>query len=396
MLEFSGKYNKAKVFTDNIEQEAISQIINLLNQEFVKNSKIRIMPDVHAGAGCVIGTTMTITDSVVPNLVGVDIGCGMETSIFSDTDIDFQRLDEIIHKYVPAGFSARTKQHPFMSKIDLSVLRCIRHVNRDRAELSMGTLGGGNHFIELGKGNDRKLYLVVHSGSRNLGLQIAKYYQDAALKSFSIDRSVQQRIIDELKSHGRQSEIQEELRKLQPPKFDRTLAYATGSLFDDYMHDMAIAQRYAELNRKAIIETILKHMNLEAVDSFTTTHNYIDMGSRILRKGAISAKLGERVLIPMNMRDGSIVAAGKGNNDWNQSAPHGAGRLMSRTMAKQVVKIEDFQETMQGIYSSTVNNSTLDEAPMAYKPMDEIIANTKDTIDIITIVKPLYNFKSAE
>ena len=374
MIELQGKYNTAKVFTDNIEQEAISQIINLLNQEFVQGSQIRIMPDTHAGAGCTIGTTMTITDKVVPNLVGLDIGCGMETVILRDTHVELQQLDKVIHEHIPAGFSIRRKPHMFMEEVNLNELRCSNQVNLNRAELSLGTLGGGNHFIELDKDDDGRLWLVVHSGSRNLGKQVAEYYQKAAAKNLEKKRI----------------------------KVDKNLAFAEGQLFDDYIHDMAITQRYAELNRKAIVREIVKQMKFKVEDSFTTIHNYIEtapsqgLGTRILRKGAISAKAGERVLIPINMRDGSLICIGRGNPDWNYSAPHGAGRRMSRSAAKGSITLSQFKESMEGIYSSTLNKSTIDEAPFAYKPMDEITANIADTAEIIQIIKPLYNFKAAE
>lgn len=396
MIPLRGKYNTAKVFTDNIEQEAVSQIINLLNQEFVHGSKIRIMPDAHAGAGCTIGTTMTITDKVVPNLVGVDIGCGMETVLLADKHVELQRLDKIIHEYIPAGFAVRSKPHPFLDEVNLEDLRCADHVNRNRAELSLGTLGGGNHFIELDKDEDDRLYLVVHSGSRNLGKQVAKYYQKAAAKDLEKCRNDGSKLIAELKSQGRENEIEAELRKREFYKVDRNLAFAEGSLFENYMHDMEITQQYALLNRRAIVREIVKQMKFKVTDSFTTIHNYIETDTMILRKGAISAKAGERVLIPINMRDGSLICIGKGNPDWNESAPHGAGRLMSRSAAKQSITLAQFKKSMDGIFSSTVNQSTLDEAPFAYKPMDEIIANIAETAEIVKIIRPIYNFKAAE
>lgn len=371
MIELQGKYNTAKVFTDNIEQEAISQIINLLNQEFVRGSQIRIMPDTHAGAGCTIGTTMTITDKVVPNLVGVDIGCGMETVLLKDDHVELQQLDKVIYKHIPAGFATRSNPHPFMADINLAELRCASHVNLNRAELSLGTLGGGNHFIELDRSDDNRFYLVVHSGSRNLGKQVAEFYQKAAAKSL-------------------------EKRRQEFLKVDKNLAFVDGQLLDDYIHDMMITQHYAALNRMAIVKEIIKHMKFKIEDSFTTIHNYIEPKSMILRKGAISAKKGERVLIPINMRDGSLICVGKGNPDWNQSAPHGAGRLMSRSTAKERITLSQFKASMEGIYSSTVNKSTIDESPFAYKSMDEIINNIADTAEIEKIIKPVYNFKAAE
>ncbi|MGN6714822.1 RtcB family protein [Anaerocolumna jejuensis] len=396
MIELKGKYNTAKVFTDNIEQEAVSQIINLLNQEFVCGSQIRIMPDTHAGAGCTIGTTMTLKDKAVPNLVGVDIGCGMETILLKDSHIELQKLDTVIHKYIPAGFDVRDNPHSYMDEIDLTQMRCADHVNLNRAELSMGTLGGGNHFIELDRDDNDQFYLVVHSGSRNLGKQVAEYYQKAAAKDLEKRRNDSSGLIAELIAQGRETEIETELRKLKFLKLDKNLAFVEGHMFDDYIHDMKITQQYAMLNRKAIVREIVKQMKFKVKDSFTTIHNFIETDSMILRKGAISAKAGEQVLIPMNMRDGSLICIGKGNPDWNQSAPHGAGRLMSRSAAKESITLSQFKESMEGIYSSTINKSTIDESPFAYKPMDEIIANIADTVEIVKIIKPVYNFKAAE
>lgn len=396
MIELKGKYNMAKVFTDNIEDEAISQIINLLNQEFVDGSKIRIMPDAHAGAGCTIGTTMTIIDKVVPNLVGVDIGCGMETIVLKDKQIELSKLDKIIHQNIPAGFSIRKKIHQFINNIDLNKLHCIKHINLNRAELSLGTLGGGNHFIELDKDEDGNYYLVIHSGSRYLGKQAAEYYQKECAKNLENVLNDKMKLITFLKSQGREAEIETELKKMNFIKVDKDLAYATGKLFDDYIHDMKIIQNYATLNRKAIASDIIKLMGFKVEDCFTTIHNYVDTETMILRKGAISAKLNEKVLIPINMRDGSLICLGKGNPDWNYSAPHGAGRLMSRSKAKESFTLSEFQESMKGIYSSTITKSTLDEAPFAYKNMEEIIANILDTVEIIKVIKPVYNFKASE
>ena len=396
MIELQGKYNTAKVFTDNVESEAISQIINLLNQQFVSGSQIRIMPDTHAGAGCTIGTTMTITSKVVPNLVGVDIGCGMETVVLENEHVELQRLDKVIHEHIPAGFEIRKKVHPLMAELDLGELRAIKQVNLSRAEHSLGTLGGGNHFIELGKDDQGRLYLVVHSGSRYLGKQIAEHYQQAALRDLSSRSSAADILIAELKKQGRETEIQREIKKLVPFRVDKNLAYCEGQLFDDYLHDMALVQRYAALNRQAIAREVVKAMKFKVLEQFTTIHNYIDPKTMILRKGAISAQAGERVLIPINMRDGSLLGLGKGNPDWNYSAPHGAGRLMSRSAAKQSITLTQFRAAMEGIYSTTVGKSTIDEAPFAYKPMEEIVANVGETVEILKVIKPLYNFKAAE
>ena len=368
MIELKGKYNEAVVFTDNAEPTAVNQIQHLLDQEFVSGSKIRIMPDVHAGMGCTIGTTMTITDKVVPNLVGVDIGCGMETALLKDKRIEMQQMDKAIHEYIPSGFSLRSTPHHFNDDIDLTELHCAKYVDLKNAELALGTLGGGNHFIEVDKDEEGQCYLVVHSGSRNLGKRAAEYYQNLAADS--LDR----------KNKGA----------------DRVLAYLEGELLESYLHDMAIIQQYADLNRKAIVKEIERRVKLKIVEQFTTVHNYIDLDTMILRKGAISAKAGERVLIPMNMRDGGLICVGKGNADWNNSAPHGAGRLMSRSDAKESITLSQFEKSMKGIYSSTVNRSTIDEAPFAYKPMEEIISNIAPTADIVKVIKPMYNFKSGK
>ena len=395
MIELNGKYNKAKVFTDNIEQTATSQIIELCNQEFIKESKIRIMPDCHAGAGCTIGTTMTIKDKVVPNLVGVDIGCGMLTVKLKDKEIDFQKLDEVIRKYVPSGQSVRESYHKNNSKINLQELRCKGKLNIDRAMKSLGSAGGGNHFIECNIDSDDNLYLVVHSGSRYLGKQVAEYYQDLAFKTLSENILDKNKLIDKLKSEGKSNQIQKELTKIKPLKVNRQLAYLEGSNFNDYLHDMNIVQKYANINRETMAEEIIKHMGLIVDSSFTTIHNYIDLDNMILRKGAISSQKGEVMLIPMNMRDGSLLCIGKGNEDWNYSAPHGAGRILSRSKAKEKITLDEFKDSMNGIWTSSVCESTIDESPMTYKPMQEIIDNIGDTVDIIDIIKPLYNFKSS-
>jgi tRNA-splicing ligase RtcB len=396
MIEVKGKYNTAKVFTDNLEGEAYSQVMELCDQEFAKESVIRIMPDAHAGAGCTIGTTMTVTDKIVPNLVGVDIGCGMETLKLKQKEIDPEKLDRIIYVHIPSGFDIRKKRHKYADNIDLDSLACKKHVNLERAVLSVGTLGGGNHFIEINRDKDGVLYLVVHSGSRHLGKQVAEYYQELGYRELAGAGRLKAEMAKKLKAEGRGKEIEDEIRKISPPKISRQLAYVQGKSYEDYLHDMKIVQQYAVYNRKAIVDEIITRMGLEIVEQFTTIHNYIDTDSMILRKGAISARKGERVLIPINMRDGSLICVGKGNRDWNFSAPHGAGRLMSRRKAKEIISLEEFKESMKGIYTTTVNRSTLDECALAYKPMDEIINNIQDTVEVVDIIKPVYNFKAAE
>ena len=400
MLELRGKYNTAKVFTDVIESEAISQIIEMCNQRAFENANLRIMPDVHAGAGCTIGTTMTIKDKVIPNLVGVDIGCGMEVAELGKIDIDFAELDNTIRKYVPSGFAIRGKTHPFLQKVDLASLRCFNEIkdNINRIELSLGTLGGGNHFIEVDKDDDGNLCLVIHSGSRFLGLCVAKYYQNTAFATLSksFGKAAQDEVIARCKKEGRVQDIQAELKKITATSIPKDYAYCEGQLFDDYIHDMKIVQTYAMLNRKAMLDEICTHMNLDATEAFTTIHNYIDIENMILRKGAVSAQAGEKLIIPINMRDGSLICTGKGNPDWNYSAPHGAGRLMSRSAAKQRIPLEAFRESMEGIFTTSVGRETLDESPMAYKSINDIIDNVGDTVQIDKIVKPVYNFKAGE
>lgn len=396
MIEVRGKYNTAKVYTDNLEQEAYAQILELCNQEFVQQSKIRIMPDTHAGAGCTIGTTMTVEDKIVPNLVGVDIGCGMETVKLKQKRIEFAKLDKVIRQYIPSGFDIRNEEHPYVENIDFDALICKKHVNLNRARLSVGTLGGGNHFIEVARDDEANLYLVVHSGSRYLGKQVAEYYQQKAYDEIVNLQARKIELINQLKSAGREKEIQTELQNLALPKINRALTYVQGESFNAYIHDMKIVQQYAVYNRKAMLDEMLRHMKFDVVEQFTTIHNYIDLENMILRKGAISAQHNEQVLIPINMRDGSLICLGKGNPDWNYSAPHGAGRLMSRSKAKETFSLAEFKRSMEGIYTTSVNRSTIDEAPMAYKPMEEIIQNIQETVDIIKTIKPLYNFKAAE
>ena len=397
-----GKFNSAKVFTNVVEEGALAQIKTLCDQEFTKQSKIRVMPDVHAGAGCTIGTTMTIVDKVVPNLVGVDIGCGMETVEIKNSHIEVQKLDKLIYDRIPSGFNIRDTAHRYNSEIDLEQLKCKEEakINLDRAERSLGTLGGGNHFIEVGKDEDGKIYLVIHSGSRHLGLQVAEFYQEQAYKSLNGNSNIDvMKLIKELKSTGREHEIQksvEELKKQSSTDIPKALAYVSGQLLEDYIHDMKIIQKFAMLNRKAMMDEIIKGMKLKVVDEFTTIHNYIDTENMILRKGAVSAQAGEKLLIPINMRDGSLICIGKGNADWNYSAPHGAGRLMSRTQAKSTYTLSEFKKEMKCIYTTSVNAETLDECPMVYKGMEDIVDNIGETAEIVKIVKPIYNFKAGE
>lgn len=400
MLELQGKYNTAKIFTDIVDEASISQVLLLLNQEFTSDSKIRLMPDIHAGSGCTIGTTMTITDKIVPNLVGVDIGCGMETVKIKEKHIELQKLDKLIYEKIPSGFNIREKAHRYFKEINLEELYCYKQIDSKRAEKSLGTLGGGNHFIEADKDDDGAIYLVVHSGSRHLGLEVANYYQEEGYKVLngSANNDVNA-LIEQLKAQGKKREIQKSIAALKNTKrtnIPKQLAYVSGDLFKQYIHDMKIIQRYAELNRQAMMDEIVKGMKLHITEQFTTIHNYIDTEAMILRKGAVSARKNEKLLIPINMRDGSLICIGKGNDDWNQSAPHGAGRLMSRSAAKESFTVSEFKKQMDGIFTTSVSRSTLDECPMAYKGMGDIVNNIGDTAEITQIIKPIYNFKAGD
>lgn len=552
MFELNGKYNSCKVFTDNCDNETISQLTALLNQESVKDSRIRIMPDTHAGKGSVIGTTMTISDKVIPNIVGVDIGCftgdtevwcsagyykpikdlvdngrfmtdsydfevkgfvicgavakktrenaplvrvnygghsvrctpdhqflvSTNSSVYYDSDetelkwieakdlkegmrlvaedarvmvksveeltetedvycltvedthnftikggiivhncgmtavklkekrVDLPKLDSIIRKYVPSGYEVHAE--PICEDSPIVDLRCAKYANLDRAMKSLGTLGGGNHFIEVDKDSDDNLWLVVHTGSRHLGIEVCDYYQDLGYKRLSEKASggslkeKSDELIKKLKLEGRDKEISKSLEKLRAEyrasnvSIPHALAYVEGQDFDDYLHDMDLVQQHAVINRMTIVRQIIKNMKLHVVDEFTTIHNYIDVENMILRKGSVSAQLGEKLIIPMNMRDGSLICIGKGNPDWNYSAPHGAGRILSRSKAKDTVSMTEYQESMKGIYTTSVNRGTIDESPMVYKPIEEIMENIKDTVEIIDVIKPVYNFKAGE
>ena len=400
MLEIKGKYGTAKIFTDTVDEVSIAQIKLLCDQKFIADSKIRLMPDVHAGAGCTIGTTMTITDKIVPNLVGVDIGCGMETVRIAERDIDLKKLDDLVYSRIPSGFEIRKTPHEYVNDICLENLYCYDKIKIQRAMLSIGTLGGGNHFIEVDRDDDGNIYIVVHSGSRHLGVEVASYYQNEGYLSLNSATLTEVRnLIAQLKAEGRHREIQtavEELKHSKHTDIPKELSYVSGETFEQYIHDMRIVQKYAMLNRKAIVDEILNGMGLTPVEQFTTIHNYIDTDTMILRKGAVSAQAGEKLLIPINMKDGSLICIGKGNDDWNRSAPHGAGRLMSRAAAKRNLTMSEFKEQMEGIFTTSVNEATIDESPMAYKSMKDIVNNISDTVKIIKTIKPIYNFKASE
>ena len=402
MLEIFGAYNTAKCFATTVDDGAYEQIKTVCNTEAFSACKIRIMPDVHAGKGCTIGTTMTVNDKIVPSMVGVDIGCGMYTVYLGNIEIDFEKLDEVAH-YIPSGMRVWEGRQ---ERFDLSELRCYRSLkDSKRLERSLGTLGGGNHFIEIDVDDAGGKYLVIHSGSRNLGKQVAEHYQQIAMDlNVGKEEYFKQReeIIRTYKEQGRRAEIQAKLKELEKefhakePTLPADLCYLYGSFMQDYLHDVDVCQRFAERNRAKMAEIILEKCAWTALETFQTIHNYVDVNEMILRKGAVSAKAGEKLLIPINMRDGSLICIGKGNEDWNCSAPHGAGRLMSRSAAFERLTMAEYESEMAGIYSTCVVPNTLDESPMAYKSMDEIVENIHPTAEIICRIKPIYNFKAAE
>jgi RNA-splicing ligase RtcB len=395
-----------KIFTNNIEDSAKQQIDLLLEQEVFKDCKVRIMPDVHAGSGCVIGFTGDLGDKVIPNIVGVDIGCGMLCVKLGKVDLDLEKLDNVIRNYIPSGMNVRDV--PCSGIFSFKILKCYKELkNKDNwLEKSMGTLGGGNHFIEVDIDEDNNKYLVIHTGSRNLGKQVCDIYQNKAIEYCSYKEEMKkekEKIIKEYKEQGREKEIQQALvdinnKYVGKTKLPKDLCYIEGQLREDYLYDMKICQSFAESNRNRIAREIISRMGLNEYveDMFQCVHNYINFEDNIVRKGAISARKGERVLIPMNMRDGCIIGVGKGNEDWNNSAPHGAGRIMSRMKAKGTFNLDEFEESMNGIYTTSVGEDTIDEAPFVYKPMEEIINSIGDTVEIERIIKPIYNFKANE
>lgn len=400
-IEIKGKVSTALCYVNVVEEDAIEQIKRMCDYPMSEGSQIRIMPDVHVGKGCTIGTTMTVKDRVVPNVVGVDIGCGMYTVNMGKVDIDLERFDDIVYS-IPSGTGVWEGRQ---ERFDLTKLICYRQLkDTKRIERSIGTLGGGNHFIEIDESEDKTKYLVIHSGSRSLGKQVAEIYQKLAVdldKGIGYYLEARDEIIRSYKEAGRRSEIQEALKKLkwkkenEHPSMPEDLCYLSGKYLEDYLHDIKICQDFARKNREKMAEIILEKANIKALEAFHTTHNYIDTDEMILRKGSIAAHKGEKVLIPINMRDGSILALGKGNPDWNYSAPHGAGRLMSRTKAKESLDMDEYKDSMKGIFTSSVNEGTIDEAPMAYKSINDIIDVIGESVDIIEVIKPIYNFKAS-
>lgn len=364
MITIQCKYNEAKVFADKLDSGSEGLIRALCNSPLSQGSSICIMPDVHAGRGSVVGTTMTLTKRVAPGLIGGDIGCGILVYKIREKRVELQKLDKIIRHNIPSGSFIRSLPHRYAGSVDLNRLRCGRHVQKEKAELSIGTLGGGNHFIELDRDSHGDLWLIIHSGSRHLGSEVSRYYQDLAYQ---------------------------ESKEEAPYE----LSWLTGTLMDDYLHDMSIVMEFAEYNRVAIADVIVRKMKLtvDNKDQFSSVHNYIDTDQMILRKGAVSAKEGERLIIPLNMRDGCLLCEGKGNPDWNLSAPHGAGRLMSRAEARQSFTFSQYKREMKGIYSTTILRDTLDECPMAYKPINEIVPAIGETVKIVDRTVPIFNYK---
>ena len=388
-----------KIYADNIEPVALNQIYTLLAQPTFLGEKVRIMPDVHAGLGCVVGFTSTMKDKVIPNIIGVDIGCGMLCVELGKVDISFPALDDFIKGHIPSGSEIRRE---VLGADLINALYCKKSLrNMDRLEGSLGTLGGGNHFIEVDVDDKGNYYLVIHTGSRNLGLQVANIYQKMAVESCKkVAESERVALIERLKKENRHHEIPDELKKLTDKyayksKIPADLCYLDGEEMEKYMHDMRICQEFAVRNRKKIADEIIAFLKIRKFSSFETVHNFID-DKGIIRKGAVPAHLGQKILIPMNMRDGCLVCIGKGNEDWNCSAPHGAGRICSRSEAKKLLSVEEFQNAMEGIYTTTATESTLDEAPQAYKPAQSIMNLISPTAEIIEVIKPVYNFKAAE
>ena len=402
MLEIKGKVNTAICYAKVIEDEAINQIRRMCDYDMTAGSKIRIMPDIHAGKGCTIGTTMTIVDKAVPNVVGVDIGCGMYTVNLGKGEIDFEKLDEACH-FIPSGMNVWEGRQ---ERFDLTKLQCYRNLkDTRRLERSLGTLGGGNHFIEVDEAEDGIKYLIIHSGSRNLGKQVAELYQKLAVdlnRGYGEYFEKRDEIIRTYKEQGRRKEIQGALKELHfqvyesQPSMPDDLCYLSGKYLEDYLHDIVVCQSFARRSREKMAEIILERTGMTGADGFHTIHNYIDTDEMILRKGAIAAHKGEKVLIPINMRDGSVLAVGKGNPEWNYSAPHGAGRIMSRSKAKYQLSLDQYKEEMAGVYTTSVNENTLDEAPMAYKSLEDIIDVIRESVDVIDVMKPIYNFKASE
>lgn len=395
MMQIQGKYGIAEVFTDNVCTEAYTQILNIMNQCWARNANIKFMTDVSPGRDALVGTTMKVTDKAVPNLIGPDIGCGMLVAKLKDKFIEFGKLDKVIKEKIPSGKSHNDKKHRYAKEFAEEFEKLIANVKREEL-LSVCSLGSGNHFIEVDKDDDGSFYVVIHSGSRHLGVAVCEYWQNIAIKDCKELTDIRGAEIAKYKNQGKSdNEIKELMKDYDHFSVPKNLSYLTGEHMDGYLHDMKIVQEFAKLNRAAMLDVMVKEMGFKVIEKFETIHNYIDLDKMILRKGSVSAQNGEKLIIPMNMRDGSLICTGKGNPDWNYSAPHGAGRLLSRSDAKNSITLSDFKKSMKGIYTTSVTKDTIDESPMAYKPMDEIIANIGDTVIVDKIIKPVYNFKAA-
>lgn len=408
MFTIKGKYCEMKVYATTVEDEAISQLYNFANNPVTENCSVAIMPDVHSGKGITIGFTQKINKEnprVNPNMVGVDIGCGMLVlKVSADAGKQFfnkpglEKFDKIMHTKVPSGMNHRKTLHKFAKDFS-EIKELIADADYDKELYAMGSLGSGNHFVEIDKDENGDYYIVIHSGSRHLGIAVAKYWENKAVEYHKNNSKVKNDLINRLKAEGREKDIQTELAKIPTVVVSRDLSYLEGADVEGYLHDMKICQEFARLNREAMLDVLVEEMGIKKrhiLDKFCTIHNYIDIENGILRKGAISLQNDETAIIPGSMKFGSLIVKGKGNSDWNFSGPHGFGRKLSRAKAKETLKMEDFKESMKDIFTTSVCTSTIDEAPMAYKPADEILENIKENADVVSIIKPIYNFKAAE
>lgn len=384
MFEIIGKYNRAQVFANQVDQASYAQVLQMCNMEELKDSRIRMMPDMHASADCTVGTSLTVTDRANPSYVGGDIGCGMQVYRLHEKELDFAALDDAIRTRVPSGAKIHPKENPALAQLPVESLHCFSAVRHTTVAQSLGTLGGGNHFIEVDRDLEGRLYLVIHSGSRRLGRDVANYHSKAAF--FATNG------IDPEEAHRKKLRINDVKNSPAQP----AQCFLTGTYLENYLHDMNVAVEYAGLNRRLMAEELLAALHLDVEEAFSTVHNYIDTEAGILRKGAVSAQAGERLLIPINMRDGSLLCVGRGNEEWNCTAPHGSGRVMTRAQAKETVRLEEYQEAMRGIYTTSVDVSTLDESPMAYRPIEDILDTIEPTAEVTDIITPVYNFKASK
>lgn len=384
MFHIVGRYNTANVYANQTDSASYAQVLRMCNLEELKDSQISMMPDMHAAEGCTVGTSMTFTDRVNPAYVGGDIGCGMQVFALRDKEIDFEKLDAVIRSRIPSGAKIHKSANPAMKRVPMNKLLCADYIQTEIVERALGTLGGGNHFIEVDRDLDGRLYLVIHSGSRRLGRDVANFYQNLA---FFDENGISWEEVKRKKLRPK------DIKNSRRP---REGCFLTGMSLEMYLNDMDIAVEYARVNRLVIGEIIISAMNMDVEDSFTTIHNYLDTTHGVLRKGAVSAQKGERLIIPINMRDGSLICIGKGNKEWNCTAPHGSGRTMSRADAKNNVTLEAYRVAMQGIFSTSINESTLDESPMAYRPIEDILDTIEPTAEVVNVITPVYNFKASK